>query len=95
MEEPGSLGDLDLILVFGDNLYVVIELKCQKKDDSVGNDEDKIQSILKERVDTAVKAIKEKRYGAKYERKGSKIIDVGLGVYARGRVLAKISDRIF
>jgi hypothetical protein len=95
MEEPGSLVDLDLILVFGNNLYVVIELKYQKKDDSVGNDEDKIQSILKERADTALKAIKEKRYGAKYERKCSKIIDVGLGVYARGRVLAKIRERIF
>jgi hypothetical protein len=82
-EEPGAMGDLDIILVLKDGAHVVMELKYAKDEGQTD-----IAPLLEKLARKALAAIKEKRYGDQYRRKGTDFITVGLGVFGRGQVKA-------
>jgi hypothetical protein len=82
-EEPGALGDLDLILVLKDDTHVVIELKYES--DKGQSD---IKSILNKQAKNALASIKKKQYGERYRLQGKKFVAVGLGVFGPGQVQA-------
>ncbi|MDR1164884.1 MAG: ATP-binding protein [Deltaproteobacteria bacterium] len=95
-ELPGGEGTPDIIILFGDGLYVVIELKYQKPTDPLNpeTDEEKLKDILGDLASKGLKAIDAKKYANPYLSRANKIIKIGLGVYHREDCLAlvKIED---
>jgi hypothetical protein len=81
MEQPGSIGNLDLIVGIGENIYAVIELKY-------GHTEVNIDRALDKLARNALETISAKQYGQKYRMPGNTVIDIGLGVFGRGQVKA-------
>jgi hypothetical protein len=54
------------------------------------NSDEKIGQLLDAKADEALRAIGAKNYGAPYRARGNPIIEVGVGVYGKGKALAKI-----
>jgi hypothetical protein len=92
-EQVCAWGYWDLTLIYRNIIYIVIELKYKSEDPDIDENEKLIQSLLNEMATSALKSIKEKKYGPGYESGNQLAIDVGLGVYGRGRVVAKIRER--
>jgi hypothetical protein len=92
-EQPGAAGTPDLVLVFADGLCVVMELKY-KRGEEPGLPEDRIQKTLAGLADGGLKAIQRKRYCWPYLEKARRIVKIGIGIYGRGHVLAKMEDEI-
>jgi hypothetical protein len=89
MEEPGSAGNLDLLVPIGNNTYAVIEVKYEN--DIHGKYKD-VNTALNSLAHLALKTISEKKYGQRYRVPGNTVIDVGLGVFGRGEALALFRD---
>jgi hypothetical protein len=79
MEEPGSAGNLDVIIPFSKSEFAIIEMKY---DDNKKN----VKAALLNLAKRANKTIKAKKYGRKYKLPWNRVVDVGLGVYGRGEV---------
>jgi hypothetical protein len=77
MEEPGSGGDLDVIITFGKSEYAIIEMKY-------GDNKKNVKAALLTLAQRADKSIKAKKYGKKYKLPWNNVADIGLGVYGRG-----------
>jgi hypothetical protein len=81
-EEPGAIGDLDLLLVlFAEDTHAVIEIKYEKDAGQKNPGE-----VLKRLAKNALATSKEKRYGERYKLKGERFIVIGLGIFGRGQV---------
>ena len=81
MEEPGSIGDLDLLLKFENNILAIIEFKY-------GYDGKNTENMLSKLALEALRTIELKQYGQEYRIPGNTVIDIGVGVYGRGQALA-------
>ncbi|MDR2140910.1 MAG: PD-(D/E)XK nuclease domain-containing protein, partial [Deltaproteobacteria bacterium] len=86
-EEPGPVGDLDLLLITSDGLHAVIELKYAQSPDPAGP-----VKTLSKLVKKALSVIKKKKYGARYRLPGQEIVPIGLGVVGRGQAKAVFGD---
>ncbi|MDR2142492.1 MAG: AAA family ATPase [Deltaproteobacteria bacterium] len=82
-EEPGPLGDLDLLLITPDGLHAVIELKYAQILDPADP-----EKTLNNLVKKAFSVIKKKKYGSRYRLPGRDIVPIGLGVGGRGEAKA-------
>ncbi|MDR1164894.1 MAG: AAA family ATPase [Deltaproteobacteria bacterium] len=91
-ELPGGEGTPDIILLFADGLYVVIELKYQKPNDPLApeTDEGNLKRFLVNLARQGLKAIDAKKYVNPYLSQAKKIIKIGLGVYHREDCLALV-----
>ncbi|MDR1166385.1 MAG: PD-(D/E)XK nuclease domain-containing protein, partial [Deltaproteobacteria bacterium] len=91
-EPPGGEGTPDIIILFNDGLYVVIELKYQESCglESHEKDTDKLKSVLLNLARQALKAIDAKKYANPYLSRAKKIIKIGLGACHREDCLALI-----
>jgi hypothetical protein len=85
-ERPGAMGIPDLVLIFDDGLYVVMELKCEKEAD---NDltEEKLKTTLTSLAEEGLKAIENKHYLRPYLDRAKKIVKMGVGIYGRDQAL--------
>ncbi|MDR2200002.1 MAG: AAA family ATPase [Deltaproteobacteria bacterium] len=88
-EEPGPLGDLDLLIITPDGLHTVIELKYSRNPDP-----SQPEKTLDKLVEKALNVIKKKQYGARYRLPNRDIIPVGLGVMGRGEAKAVFGDAL-
>ncbi|MDR2199304.1 MAG: AAA family ATPase [Deltaproteobacteria bacterium] len=88
-EEPGPLGDLDLLIITPDGLHTVIELKYARNPDPFDP-----EKTLDKLVEKALNVIKKKQYGARYRLPDRDIIPVGLGVMGRGEAKAVFGDAL-
>jgi hypothetical protein len=79
-EEPGSPDNFDIILTLKDDSHAIILLKYTK---DIGQKD--INLVLQNLTQSALLAIKEKRYDEQYRHKGKDFIAVGLGVFGRGQ----------
>ncbi|MDR1656662.1 MAG: ATP-binding protein [Deltaproteobacteria bacterium] len=86
-EEPGAIGDLDLILVLKNGTHVVMELKYAK-DEGQNN----VGAILKQQAQKALAAIRKKQYGQRYRLEGKEFLTVGVAVFGRSQVLAVFGE---
>jgi hypothetical protein len=106
-EQPGSIGTPDIVVVFDDGLYAVIELKYEKgEEDDPGSrktkaakstrnfakTEEEINKKMAKMANDALKAIHSKKYPRPYESRAKKVIKIGLGIYGRGKSLAIIKN---
>ncbi|MDR1166889.1 MAG: PD-(D/E)XK nuclease domain-containing protein, partial [Deltaproteobacteria bacterium] len=91
-EPPGGEGTPDIILLFNDGLYVVIELKYQESFGLENRDQDaaELKAVLANLANQALKAIDAKKYANPYLSRAQKIIKIGLGVRHREECLALI-----
>jgi hypothetical protein len=93
IEIPKFKGDLDLLLILkdSDQTHVLIEFKYHY-DDSIFKKEDEKREYIKGKLlseaKTALSSIKEKNYAEPYRRLNKKVVEVGVGIYGRGLVLA-------
>jgi hypothetical protein len=102
-EQQGSIGTPDLVIIFDDGLHVVIELKYEKRMESVPEGktilgakrqnkleptEAEITAILNKLAKEALKAIKTKHYLRPYLARARQVMTIGLGIYERGQCLA-------
>ncbi|MDR1110180.1 MAG: AAA family ATPase [Deltaproteobacteria bacterium] len=104
-EHPGSIGTPDIVVVFDEGLYAVIELKYEKGEDGdpenegdkvakrrkkPGPSEAEIMRTLTKMAQDALTVITDKEYPRPYEHRAKEVIKIGLGIYGRGQSLAKI-----
>jgi hypothetical protein len=102
-EQPGSIGTPDLVIIFDDGLHVVVELKYEKRMESVPEEktlsgakrqnkreptEAEITELLNKLAKEALNAIGTKRYLRPYLARARQVMTIGLGIYGRGRSLA-------
>ncbi|MDR1166778.1 MAG: ATP-binding protein [Deltaproteobacteria bacterium] len=92
-EKPGADGTPDILLVIGEDLYIIVELKYKDnlELESVG-DNHKIKTAMEKLAIYAIKTIDAKNYLRPYLAKAKKILKLGLGVYGRGRVVAILEN---
>ncbi|MDR2140780.1 MAG: ATP-binding protein, partial [Deltaproteobacteria bacterium] len=86
-EEPGPLGNLDLILVTYDDIHAVIEIKYAKSVGRAG-----LEEALDKLARQGLKAIKEKKYGETYRLAGHDFVSIGLGVIGLGEAKAVFGE---
>jgi hypothetical protein len=86
-EQPGAVGIPDLVLIFDDGLYVVMELKYKKEADS-DLTEEKIKITLASLAEEGLRAIENKHYLRPYLDRAKKIVKMGVGLYGRDQALA-------
>ena len=85
MEEPGAVGDTDLVLVMEDDVYAIIEFKYEK-------DPTNVKPALERLAQNALKAIRLKEYDRRYRLEGKRVVTVGVGVCGRGRTKVLFGD---
>jgi hypothetical protein len=85
-EEPGPLGNLDLILVTYDDIHAVIEIKYAKSEGRAG-----LEEALDKLANQGLKAIK-KKYGETYRLAGHDFVTIGLGVIGLGEAKAVFGE---
>jgi hypothetical protein len=66
-----------------------MELKYAKEENKISED---VEKILDQKVQEALAAIAEKKYGQKYWHQGRTVVFVGIGVYGRGLVKAAFGE---
>jgi hypothetical protein len=102
-EHPGAIGTPDLVVVYKDGTYVIIELKYKKETESVQESQEPtaekssgnpvptksdVTMILTKLAAEALSAVNSKCYDWPYMDKAKRIVKIGLGVHGRGRSLA-------
>jgi hypothetical protein len=94
IEVPKLGGDLDLFLLLRDQTYVVIEFKYDADDWSVDKGDWKkyVNAKLKSAAKRALRTINNKRYSETFHCQGVRVVEVGVGLYGEGEVLALFSD---
>ncbi|MDR2141623.1 MAG: AAA family ATPase [Deltaproteobacteria bacterium] len=86
-EEPGALGDPDLILVTFEGIHAVIEIKYAKSEGRAD-----LEEALDQLARQGLRVIKEKKYGETYRLAGHEFVTIGLGVIGRGEAKAVFGD---
>ncbi|MDR1166982.1 MAG: AAA family ATPase [Deltaproteobacteria bacterium] len=107
-EIPESIGTPDLIVVFPNSLYAVIELKYNVgkigdiRADTSTNAKEAVEEkseripadnlLLRKLANNALIAIRDKKYWAPFEKKAKKLVKIGIGVSYRGQCLALVGE---
>jgi hypothetical protein len=90
-EQPGAIGIPDLVVIFDDGLYVVVELKYQKEGDTELTEEN-FKTTLTSLAEEGLKAIEKKHYLWPYLNRAKKIVKMGVGIYGRDQVLVLMEN---
>ncbi|MDR1297754.1 MAG: ATP-binding protein, partial [Deltaproteobacteria bacterium] len=90
-EQPGAVGIPDMVLIFDDGLYVVMELKYKKEADT-DLTEDELKTTLIDLAENGLKAIESKHYLWPYLDRAKKIVKMGVGIYGRDQALVFIKN---
>jgi hypothetical protein len=88
-----SMGKSDLDLVFSDNVYVIIEVKSEKEPINSSNltIEDKCEKA-RSLAQKAMEQISEKEYSKHYFMEAKEVVELGLGIFGRSKVVVLIRD---
>ncbi|MDR1165950.1 MAG: ATP-binding protein [Deltaproteobacteria bacterium] len=86
-EREGAIGASDLLVIFPDGLYAVIELIFDK-----GNSFTRQDALLVALAQKALAAIEAKDYWRPYQAEAKETVKIGLGVSWRGQCLALIES---
>ncbi|MDR2199693.1 MAG: ATP-binding protein [Deltaproteobacteria bacterium] len=80
-DEPGIYGNPDLTLQLSDHDYAIIEIKY-----AAGTGRPDASEVLNNLAKKALDAIKNKKYGVQYRKKGDRVTSIGMGIFGRGKV---------
>jgi hypothetical protein len=94
IEVPNIGANLDLLFLLKNQTYVVIEFKYQADDWFANKGEWRkyVDAKLKSAAQKALKAINDKKYSKTFHCQGARVVEIGVGIYGQGEVLAVFSD---